>query len=41
MLGGGMVPGSLVLVGGDPGVGKSTMLLQVGLSASLPLGSPA
>jgi DNA repair protein RadA/Sms len=30
VLGGGMVPGSLVLVGGDPGIGKSTLLLQVG-----------
>jgi DNA repair protein RadA/Sms len=28
VLGGGVVPGSLVLVGGDPGVGKSTLLLQ-------------
>jgi len=28
-LGGGIVPGSLVLVGGDPGIGKSTLLLQV------------
>jgi DNA repair protein RadA/Sms len=28
VLGGGMVPGSVVLVGGDPGVGKSTLLLQ-------------
>ena len=30
VLGGGIVPGSLVLFGGDPGVGKSTLLLQVG-----------
>ncbi|KAL5975541.1 hypothetical protein ACLOJK_019865 [Asimina triloba] len=29
VLGGGLVPGSLILVGGDPGVGKSTLLLQV------------
>ncbi|EIE18597.1 DNA repair protein rada [Coccomyxa subellipsoidea C-169] len=29
VLGGGVVPGSLTLVGGDPGVGKSTLLLQV------------
>jgi len=29
VLGGGIVPGSLVLIGGDPGVGKSTLLLQV------------
>lgn len=32
VLGGGVVPGSLVLVGGDPGVGKSTLLLQVGMA---------
>lgn len=29
VLGGGIVPGSLLLVGGDPGIGKSTLLLQV------------
>jgi DNA repair protein RadA/Sms len=29
VLGGGIVPGSIVLVGGDPGIGKSTLLLQV------------
>lgn len=29
VLGGGLVPGSVVLLGGDPGVGKSTLLLQV------------
>ncbi|MBX5436886.1 MAG: DNA repair protein RadA [Alicyclobacillaceae bacterium] len=29
VLGGGLVPGSLVLLGGDPGIGKSTLLLQV------------
>jgi len=29
VLGGGLVPGSVVLVGGDPGIGKSTLLLQV------------
>ncbi|TVS12859.1 MAG: DNA repair protein RadA [Wenzhouxiangella sp.] len=29
VLGGGMVPGSVVLLGGDPGIGKSTLLLQV------------
>jgi DNA repair protein RadA/Sms len=28
-LGGGIVPGSVVLIGGDPGIGKSTLLLQV------------
>jgi len=31
VLGGGMVPGSLVLMGGEPGIGKSTLLLQVAL----------
>lgn len=31
VLGGGIVPGSLVLVGGDPGIGKSTLLLQMAL----------
>jgi DNA repair protein RadA/Sms len=31
VLGGGIVPGSLVLIGGEPGIGKSTLLLQVGL----------
>ncbi|KAK4760770.1 hypothetical protein SAY87_005663 [Trapa incisa] len=34
VLGGGLVPGSLVLVGGDPGVGKSTLLLQLGAMIS-------
>ena len=29
VLGGGIVPGSVVLVGGDPGIGKSTLLLQL------------
>ncbi len=29
VLGGGIVPGSLILVGGDPGIGKSTLLLEV------------
>jgi DNA repair protein RadA/Sms len=31
VLGGGIVPGSVVLIGGDPGIGKSTLLLQVAL----------
>lgn len=31
VLGGGIVPGSLVLIGGEPGIGKSTLMLQVGL----------
>ena len=29
VLGGGLVPGSIVLLGGDPGIGKSTILLQI------------
>lgn len=29
VLGGGIVPGSIILVGGDPGIGKSTLLLQI------------
>jgi len=32
VLGGGLVPGSLVLMGGEPGIGKSTLLLQLALS---------
>jgi DNA repair protein RadA/Sms len=31
VLGGGLVPGSLVLIGGEPGIGKSTLMLQVSL----------
>ncbi|MCS6860088.1 MAG: DNA repair protein RadA [Abditibacteriales bacterium] len=34
VLGGGVVPGSVVLVGGDPGIGKSTLLLQAGVRLS-------
>ena len=34
VLGGGIVPGSMVLVGGDPGIGKSTLLLQMCLLLS-------
>ncbi len=34
VLGGGIVPGSLTLVGGDPGIGKSTLLLQVCIAIS-------
>lgn len=34
VLGGGIVPGTLVLIGGDPGIGKSTLLLQVADSLS-------
>jgi DNA repair protein RadA/Sms len=32
VLGGGIVPGSLVLIGGEPGIGKSTLLLQIALT---------
>ncbi len=31
VLGGGVVPGSIILIGGDPGIGKSTLMLQVAL----------
>ncbi|HEY9282719.1 MAG TPA: DNA repair protein RadA [Pyrinomonadaceae bacterium] len=34
VLGGGIVPGSLVLIGGDPGIGKSTLLLEVAAKLS-------
>jgi DNA repair protein RadA/Sms len=34
VLGGGIVPGSVVLIGGDPGIGKSTLLLQMALAMS-------
>jgi len=34
VLGGGIVPGSLILVGGDPGIGKSTLMLQAALLAA-------
>ena len=34
VLGGGLVPGSVILLGGEPGIGKSTLLLQVSLSLS-------
>ena len=34
VLGGGIVPGSVVLVGGEPGIGKSTLLLQLAISSS-------
>ncbi len=34
VLGGGIVKGSLVLVGGDPGIGKSTLLIQVSSSVA-------
>lgn len=35
VLGGGIVPGSLVLVGGEPGIGKSTLLLQLALALAV------
>jgi DNA repair protein RadA/Sms len=34
VLGGGIVPGSLILIGGEPGIGKSTLMLQIGLALS-------
>lgn len=34
VLGGGLVPGSLVLIGGEPGIGKSTLMLQVALKCT-------
>jgi DNA repair protein RadA/Sms len=34
VLGGGMVPGSLILFGGEPGIGKSTLLLQMAITES-------
>ncbi|MFO1328575.1 MAG: DNA repair protein RadA [Rubrivivax sp.] len=39
VLGGGIVPGGVVLIGGDPGIGKSTLLLQAldALSATMPV----
>ncbi len=38
VLGGGLVPGSLVLVGGDPGIGKSTLLLQAAAALAARVG---
>ena len=35
VLGGGIVPGSLVLIGGEPGIGKSTLMLQLSLDVKL------
>ncbi len=37
VLGGGLVPGSLVLVGGEPGIGKSTLLLQAAAGVGAPV----
>ncbi|MBQ5541435.1 MAG: DNA repair protein RadA, partial [Bacteroidales bacterium] len=34
VLGGGIVPGSVVLIGGEPGIGKSTLMLQIALNIS-------
>jgi DNA repair protein RadA/Sms len=39
VLGGGLVPGSLVLLGGDPGIGKSTLLLQAAEALAMRAGS--
>ena len=38
VMGGGVVPGSLILLGGDPGIGKSTILLQVAAKVAATLG---
>ncbi|MGB2516054.1 MAG: AAA family ATPase, partial [Flavobacteriaceae bacterium] len=37
VLGGGMVPGAVILLGGEPGIGKSTLLLQLALSSEHPI----
>lgn len=39
VLGGGIVPGSLVLIGGEPGIGKSTLLLQAAVSNAQQVGA--
>lgn len=39
VLGGGLMPGSLVLIGGDPGIGKSTLLLQVSVEIARQMGT--
>ncbi len=36
VLGGGIVPGSVILLGGEPGIGKSTLLLQIALNIGIP-----
>ena len=36
VMGGGIVPGSVTLIGGDPGIGKSTIVLQAGCAALSP-----
>src|SRR5438045_6032885 len=38
VLGGGIVPGSLVLLGGEPGIGKSTLLLQAAANVAQSIG---
>src|SRR5262245_58411766 len=38
VLGGGVVPGSLVLIGGEPGIGKSTLLLQAAANMARTIG---
>jgi DNA repair protein RadA/Sms len=38
VLGGGIVPGSLVLLGGEPGIGKSTLLLQAAANMARSIG---
>ena len=38
VLGGGLVPGSLVLIGGDPGIGKSTLVLQTAAALAATIG---
>jgi DNA repair protein RadA/Sms len=35
VLGGGLVPGSVTLIGGDPGIGKSTLMLQAAAASTL------
>jgi len=39
VLGGGIVPGSIVLIGGDPGIGKSTLLLQAAVETAKGIGT--
>ena len=44
VLGGGIVPGSMILIGGEPGIGKSTLLLQAAArleAAAAPCSTPA
>ncbi len=36
VLGGGIVPGSIILIGGDPGIGKSTLMLQMAMEIAFP-----